>query len=299
MKEEEVETPRMAHNAPTCISVVNHKGGVGKSTTAYNYAAWLDKQGFNTLLIDLDPQCDASSAFGIPVNKEDRSRGQHRNEYFLSDLLQRPDQISLEQVVVSVGDANLQILPGDEELEAVSAGLPPQVLARAVLPYLKDIDYCLIDIKPSLSTLISNALTTTAAFPRSSVLVPMQYGKWEREGLNRFLTTLEQFTSTFAVDPFFYVFLAKIDMRVKKARGHALTELRQFGSQLLDTAIRQNQALQDALDYDLSIFDHAPMSRGARDYKALFTEHLAKISQSYDTIQHTTETRAQEVKPVQ
>ena len=287
------DSPQLSRGPPTCIVVVSQKGGIAKTTTAYNYADWLDKQGYRTLLIDLDPQCDATSGFGVPASKHQR-KGEHRNRYFLTDLLRQRsaiyanaasganiannDGVSLWDVVIPVGSGKLKLLPGDEDLGAIS--LKPTTLATRIKPFIQEFDFCVIDVNPDVNVLLSNAILAAATFPRQSILVPMHYGKWEREGLNRFLTTLEDFSGYFDPLAHLFVFLARIDGRVRNARKAALEELEQFGDRLLRATVRQNQAVQDAPDYGESIFGFSPRSQGARDYDALFREHLSKLNSS-------------------
>lgn len=162
------------------ISISNQKGGVGKTTTAVNLSACLAEAGKKVLLIDMDPQGNASSGLGVDRNE---------TEYSTYDLLL--NECTFNQAKVDTEYENLSVIPSDvdlaaAEMELLSAENREYVLKSQLLAYKKNYDYIIIDCPPSLNTLTLNALACA-----DSVIIPIQCEYYALEGLAQLLETIE------------------------------------------------------------------------------------------------------------
>ena len=248
------------------IAIVNQKGGCGKTTTAVNLSACLADKGRRTLLIDLDPQSNATLGLGIKV---DTDRSIHR---VLVD-----DGFTAAEAVLPTGVYNLDIIPATIMLSGADLDLAnvmgrESILRNKITSISDNYNYILIDCAPSLSLLTINALSAA-----DEVLIPIQSHYYALEGLkllfqtvNIVKTRLNYSLAILGILPTFY------DGRTSISRD-VLNGLRDyFGSRILKTVVRVNSKLAEAPSANEPIHTYAPGSRGAKDYGNLADEILEK-----------------------
>ncbi len=241
------------------VAVLNQKGGVGKTTTAINLAAYLAKAGRRVLVVDADPQGNATS--GLGVDKQALSAT-------LYDVLF--GRAAAAETIIKT-KAKIDLLPANAhlaaaEVEMVATPGREQLLARALegLNY----DYIIIDCPPALGLLTVNALAAAA-----EVLIPVQAEYYALEGLSQLLAVIQQVKA--ALNPplnILGVILTMYDSRnVLSAQVKA--ELAQhFGDKMFETVIPRNVRLAEAPSFGKTIAEHDRWSKGARAYKALAKE---------------------------
>lgn len=241
------------------IAILNQKGGVGKTTTAINVAAYLAKQGHSVLLVDLDPQGNATSGLGL--QKIDQQAGTY--EVLLGNA-------ALHEGVMEA-DANLYVLPTDAQLAALEVELVDhpereRALLRALQP--ATFDYVIIDCPPALSLLTVNALTAA-----HSLLIPVQAEYYALEGLGQLLNVVQRVRQ--GLNP--HLELLGVVMTMYDGRT-ALSEQvkkeveRHFGDKVFDVVVPRNVRLAEAPSYGKPIFDHDKWSKGAKAYKQVAKE---------------------------
>lgn len=242
------------------IALTNQKGGVGKTTTAVNLSAALARLGRRTLLVDLDPQANATLAFGLAP---------HTLENTSYDLLAGRTTVTAAARAI---EPRLWLLPANlnlagAELELASAIGRDHVL-RDRMEQATDFDFVLLDLPPSLGLLNVNAL----AFCRE-VFIPMQCEYFALHGLSLLMKTLH--TVKRRLNPELHVggvVACMYDARKALARETVEELRRHFGEKLFTTVIRSNVRLAEAPSHGKTIFDHAPDSHGAEDYLNLARE---------------------------
>lgn len=247
------------------IAIVNQKGGVGKTTTAVNVAAGLALAEKRTLLVDLDPQGNATT--GLGVNKKDLSR----TIYHV--LL---EGISLKEAVLATSLGYLAIVPADidlvgAEIELVAAHDRERHLVRALSSVKDEYDYVIVDCPPSLGLLTLNALAAA-----DSALVPLQCEYYALEGLAHILRTIslvrERLNPNLKVEG---IVLTMFDGRTSLA-AQVRSEVHQhLGSQVMTTIIPRNIRLTEAPSYGKPIMLYDLRSSGATAYLELTKEVLA------------------------
>ncbi|MEA1926700.1 MAG: AAA family ATPase [Candidatus Auribacterota bacterium] len=244
------------------IAIVNQKGGCGKTTTAVNLSACLADRSVRTLLIDLDPQSNATLGLGVEAEE---GRNIHR---VLQD-----DQFDIRDAIYRTGVYNLDIIPATIILSGADLDLAnmmgrENLLKNKIAPVEESYDYILIDCAPSLSLLTINALSAA-----DEVLIPIQAHYYALEGLKLLFQTVNIVKSRLnyrlailGILPTFY------DGRTAISRD-VLSGLRDyFGSRILNTIIRVNSKLAEAPSANEPIHTYAPGSRGAKDYGKLADE---------------------------
>jgi chromosome partitioning protein len=244
------------------IAVVNQKGGVGKTTTTINVAAQLadSKSKKPILLVDLDPQGNATSGLGILKDQ---------NGSTVYELLRGEKQVS--DIVAETHVAQLYILPSNPDLaggevELVAREKREFVLSQALQS--STFEYIFIDCPPSLGLLTINALTAA-----TQILIPVQAEYYALEGLSQLLNTISAVQqSTNAHLELLGVVLTMFDKRNSLSDQVANEVRNYFGDRLFKTVIPRNVRLAEAPSYGQTIFEHDKWSKGARSYKALAKE---------------------------
>ncbi len=269
------------------IAVVNQKGGVGKTTSAVNLAACFAATERRTLLIDLDPQGNASSAFGI-VNSP------HHVYHVLIG------EASIEDVAIRSAIEYLDVLPAGPdlvgaEIELVSAVAREQKLAQAIARAHDRYELVVIDCPPSLGLLTLNALTAA-----KSLLIPLQCEYYALEGLARLTETTELVREN--LNPSLQllgIVLTMVDMRNNLARQVEAEVRRHFGDKVYRTRIPRNVRLSEAPSHGKPIILYDIHSKGAVAYLKLAEEILQKapFAASINAALPSTETPAGEAVP--
>ncbi len=247
------------------IAILNQKGGVGKTTSAINLAAYLAKAGCTTLLLDMDPQGNATSGLGLAKTELDVTMYEVLlGEAELSSaILDTPTP----QLFVAPANANLAAA----EVELVNTPEREKALTRALRN--TDYDYILIDCPPALGLLTINALTAA-----QQVLIPVQAEYYALEGLSQLLSVIQQVRQ--GLNPHLEllgVVLTMYDSRTSLSE-QVLSEVnKHFGDKLFHTVIPRNVRLAEAPSFGKSIADHDKWSKGARSYKQLARELMKRV----------------------
>jgi chromosome partitioning protein len=247
------------------IACANQKGGVGKTTTVVNLASYLALAGDRVLVVDLDPQGNATSAFGL-------ARARERSVY---DAV--IDDVRLLDLAVPSGVDGVTLVPSSIALAGAEVELTPleqreRRLAHLVDPVRDDFDYVLVDCPPSLGLLTINALTAA-----DSVLIPIQCEYFALEGLGQLLATIRLVTDH--LNPRLEVkgaVLTMHDGRTRLSADVGAEVRRHLGDRVYDTVIPRNVRLSEAPSHGLPIHAYAPGSRGADAYRDLADEIRAR-----------------------
>jgi chromosome partitioning protein len=241
------------------VAVLNQKGGVGKTTTTISVAAYLARQGQKVLVVDLDPQGNATSGLGL-------EQGETEGGTYQTMLGDR----KAVDVVKSV-EENLHILPTDARLAALEVELVDrpereQALKQALTDL--DYDYIFIDCPPALSLLTVNALTAADA-----LLIPVQSEYYALEGLGQLLNVVQMVRS--GLNPnleLLGVVMTMHDGRTSLSEQVKDEVVRHFGDKVFDVVVPRNVRLAEAPSHGKHIFDHDKWSKGAKAYKQLAKE---------------------------
>ncbi len=246
------------------IALANQKGGVGKTTTAVSLGSYLSRRRASVLLIDLDPQANATSSVGLDKHAFKRSS---------YDVL--IGRASLDEAVLLVERIGLHIVPSSPALAGAQVeliGMPDRerCLKRALASRLEGYDYVLIDPPPSLGILTINALTAA-----DQVIIPIQCEYLALEGLSQLIRTIELVRVN--LNPRLFIrgmLMTMYDSRTSIAQQTVEEVRKHFPQQLLSPIIPRSVRLAEAPSYGESILEYAPSSPGALAYQALAEEIL-------------------------
>jgi chromosome partitioning protein len=239
------------------LCVANQKGGVGKTTTSANLAAGLAKAGMRTLLVDLDPQCNATTGFGV------------------MPAATHPlvSEAPLSESIIVTAIPGLSILPGsrsvrDVERIAAQARSGSAVLESHLARGLNAWDYCLIDCPPSVGE-----LTRTALAGSTEVLMPIQCEYFALEGLTQMIEVIRDVMDQRPGQLRFSGIVLTMHDASLELTSEVEAEVRDFfGEIVFETVIPRDVAVSEAPSHAQSVLDYSPRSRGARAYTELCME---------------------------
>lgn len=246
------------------ISVINQKGGVGKTTTSINFACGLSREGYKVLLIDLDPQ--AHSTLGVGIDHGSYQKAVH-------DVLLNREKI--ENVILKTQIENLEVVPSHIRLDKAEQQLTPEMFKESRLQKaIKNLayDFVVIDCRPTLGTLTVNAL-----YASDFILVPCEVARYSLDGFADLMDTIDTVKNDdeFNKKERIRILLTKYDSRKTISNDWVLQQLEPFNRLLLNVRIRQNEALNQAHMAQEPIFMFKPNSPGAQDYEQLTKEFLS------------------------
>ncbi|MCR5593235.1 MAG: AAA family ATPase [Saccharofermentans sp.] len=248
------------------LTLANQKGGVGKTTTAVNLAAFLGKKKKKVLVIDLDPQGNATSGLGI-------DKGQLESTIY--DVM--VNDVDIKDTIWESSSDNVSICPTNinlagAEIELVNVMSREQVLKNAVKSVKNDYDYILIDCPPSLSILTINALTAS-----DGIIIPIQGEYYALEGLTQLVDTInivkKKLNKNLSI---LGVVLTMFDRRTQLTRQVQEEVENYFGDKVFSTVIPRNVRLAEAPSHGVAILNYDKHSKGAKAYESLAAEVIKR-----------------------
>jgi len=248
------------------VSIVNQKGGVGKTTFAVNIAAGLGISGKKVLLVDIDPQGNSTSGYG--VNKKEVKKSSY-------DLL--INNASVKETIVNTNFKNVSLVPSNmdlagAEVELIDIESRHEKLKNALLVVREEYDFILIDCPPSLGLITINALNAS-----DTVLVPIQCEYYALEGLSQLISSIRQVKRLYNPNlELEGVLLTMYDGRLNLTQQVVGEIKRYFADKLFSTVIPRGVRLSEAPSYGMPIQYYDKHSKGAAAYNALAKEFLKR-----------------------
>lgn len=246
------------------IAIVNQKGGVGKTTTSINLSSALSKKRKKVLLIDIDPQANSTTGFGIESDK------------LISTIYEvLIGKLDINESILHIKVDDVYLVPSSinlvgAEIELVSQPQREHLLKNALSKIKNNFDYVIIDCPPSLGLLTVNALTAA-----NSVLIPVQCEYYALEGLSKLLNTIyyvrKGLNKALNIEG---ILLTMYDSRLRLSHQVESEVRNLFGERALRTIINRNVRLSEAPSHGKSIFQYDPTSIGAKNYTELAEEIL-------------------------
>jgi chromosome partitioning protein len=252
------------------ISITNNKGGVGKTTTALNLGAALVKLGKKTLLIDLDPQANLTTSFGV-----DEKNQSHIGHFLLGEkdwqeiLIQKQES---HGVAFDLLPSSNYLLESEEKLSL--RPMREGILSKKLSTLKKDYDFILIDCPPSLGLLTNNAL-----FASDDFIVPIQAEFFAYKGITNLINHILMLSQESEIN-FLGILLVKYNENMKERLLQGIAQKIREGSQgdkVFQSSIKQDKNLKESPLAGQDVFEYAPESNGAKDYLSLAKEILVQI----------------------
>ncbi len=249
------------------IGVINQKGGVGKTTTAVNLAAALAETR-RVLLVDMDPQANASSGVGV------RSAERTIYDVLIGDM-------SARRAIVGTEIGNLQVLPASAELSGAAVELDAssdnlRLLTKALIGVRPNYDFIVVDAPPSIGALTLNALVAA-----DQLIIPLQTEYYALEGIASMMETVERLQGSLNAElRILGILLTMYDSRTRLSQEVEENVRKHFGELVFGAVIPRNVRLAEAPSYGQPIFAYAPTSSGAQAYRELAEEVLVRASQA-------------------